>query len=359
MPYFCPLRMASKSITEKQSNWELWPFYLRYLAIMPVWGWYCLRSRSLWFFTPSNPSITFGGFEGEGKREMYEQLPADLYPKTIYISHQEPLEAVKKRVAAEGFVYPFCVKPDVGMKGLLFRKVDKEAHLELYHSQVPVDYVLQAFARYPIEASVFYCRMPDAPKGMVTGLIQKELMEVIGDGKSTLLELILRHPKAKHREAEMRIKHADHLQEVIPAGEQYFLAHAANLNRGARFVNLGHLIDESLLEVFDRLSHQTQFYYGRYDLKCASIDDLKKGIHFEILELNGAGAEPNHVYNAGYTIGQAQKEFLKHWKLLYNISRYNYRRGVRYWPFWKGLKFLSQAKKHLRVLEEYDTKILF
>ena len=343
---------------EKVNNWEQWPFSLRYLAISPAWIWYCLRSGSLWFFTPSNPTITFGGFEGEGKKEMYELLPEGSYPRTVYALPSESFEAVQQRIQENGFRYPFCVKPDVGMKGLLFRKIDSEEALRYYHQNVPVEYIIQDFVTYPLELSVFYYRFPDQRKGVISGLIQKELMEVWGDGKKTLLELIREHPKARYREEEMRIKHAQQLATVLPDKDRFYLTHAANLNRGARFVNLYHQADDRLLEIFDRLSHKAQFYYGRYDLKCHSVDDLKNGRNFSILEYNGSGAEPNHVYNDGLTLLQAQKVFLHHWKVLYRISRFNHLQGIRYWPFAKGLNFLRMAKKHLRILEEYDRKVL-
>ncbi len=350
--------MKWKSIWEKLNNWELWPFSLRYLAISPAWLSYCIRSGSFWFFTPSNPTLTFGGFEGEGKKEMYELLPKKFLPKTIYVHPSEPFEKVKQQITEHGFQYPFCVKPEIGMKGLLFRKVDKESLLKMYHEKIPFEYLIQELIEYPIEVSVFYYRYPNRQKGVITGFIQKELMEVVGDGRSTLLELILQHPKARFREEEMRIKHADHLDTVVPDGVRRYLTHAANLNRGAKFVNLKHLIDDELAQIFDEISHQTQFYYGRYDLKCRSIEDLKKG-DFMILEFNGSGAEPNHVYNTGYSLQQAQKEFLMHWKVLYEISAINHKKGIRYWPFMKGWKFLKAAKKHLQLLEDYDTKILF
>jgi len=66
--------MKWNSFREKLNNWELWPFGLRYIAITPMWFWYCIRSGSFWFFTASNPTLTFGGFEGEGKKEMYDQF---------------------------------------------------------------------------------------------------------------------------------------------------------------------------------------------------------------------------------------------------------------------------------------------
>ena len=129
--------MTWKSFWEKVGNWELWPFKLRYLLISPVWLWYCLRSGSLWFFSSSNPTITFGGFEGEGKKEMYELLPEEFYPNTIYINPGEDFNQVKEKIAIHGFRYPFIVKPDVGMKGLLFRKVDNENQLQVYHQKKP------------------------------------------------------------------------------------------------------------------------------------------------------------------------------------------------------------------------------
>ena len=349
--------MQWKSFREKITNWELWPFWLRYLFITPVWGWYCLRSGSIWFFTPSNPTITFGGFEGEGKKEMYNLLPKHYYPKTVFVLPTEGFEQVKEKIARYGFTYPFIVKPDVGMKGLLFRKIDNEKEFETYHLKNPVEYIVQDLVTYPLEVSVFYYRYPNKQRGVISGFIQKDCMDVTGDGKSTLWELLVAHPKGKHRLEEMRIKHESSLNKIIPAGERYILTYAANLNRGAQFTNLQHLIDDELLKLFDEISHTAQFYYGRYDIKCESIQDLKQGKNFSILEFNGSGAEPNHVYHAGYSLWQAQKVFLHHWKVLYKISNYNHKQGHRYWPFAKGWKFLREGKKHLAILEKYDAEI--
>jgi len=64
---FEPMALRWNRFQETLFNWELWPFALRYALISPVWLWYCIRSGSAWFFTPSNPTLTFGGFEGEAK----------------------------------------------------------------------------------------------------------------------------------------------------------------------------------------------------------------------------------------------------------------------------------------------------
>jgi hypothetical protein len=76
-----------------------------------------------------------------------------------------------------------------------------------------------------------------------------------------------------------------------------------------------------------------------------------------ILEYNGCGAEPNHFYDTGYTLTGAWKEILKHWKILFEISRYNHKHGVRYWPFFKGLRFRQQTKKYYKLIKKADKEI--
>src|SRR5688572_26238892 len=94
-------------------HWETWHWLVKYIPLVPACCWFCMRSRSLWFFTPSNPSLTFGGFDGESKKEMYDQLPPGSYPKTIYISPDLSFENVRSLVDSQNFIFPVAVKPDV------------------------------------------------------------------------------------------------------------------------------------------------------------------------------------------------------------------------------------------------------
>jgi hypothetical protein len=217
--------------------------------------------------------------------------------------------------------------------------------------------MLQALVDYPLEVSVFYYRLPHQRKGVITGFIQKEVMYVTGDGEHTLEQLISAHSIARHRMEEMQMKHKAMMQLVLPKGEKYNLAWAANLNRGATFTNLHNLIDEQLLTVFDAISQPAQFYYGRYDIKCNSIEELKQGKNFSILEYNGSGAEPNHVYQSGYSWFRALRVILQHWKALYTISVANHRKGIPFWSFSKGRSFLKEARKHFALLEQLDNQI--
>ncbi len=344
-----------KQFFRKITHWELWNFYVLYFPLGPVWLWYCLRSWSLWYFSSSNPTIAFGGFEGEGKKEMYDQLPPNLVPRTIFIKHDWPFEEVKNRITTAGFSFPFIVKPDIGMKGILFRKIDNEERLIKYHERIPVEYIVQDLVDLPVEVSVFYYRYPSERKGVVSGFIHKELLQVVGDGQSTLKQLIENHPRAKYRMEEMEYRHGHRFNRVMPEGEVFYLSYAGNHNRGAHFTNLHKEIDEDLCNVFDDVSHYTdKFYYGRYDIKTTSIEDLKQGKNFQILEFNGCGAEPNHIYDCGMSIWQAYGVILHHWKVLYQISRYNHKNGIPYWSFRKGWNHLRASSRHFKMLEKFD-----
>jgi len=341
-------------------NWEKWPFKLVYFPLLFVWIYYIIRARAVWFFTPSNPTITFGGLSGETKKEMYEQLPPLLYSPTFTVQPAESYEWIVERIRQLQIKLPFVVKPEMGEAGILFRKIDSLQQLREYHNMVTVEYMVQAMIHYPVEVSVFYYRMPDETKGTISGFLHKVPMHVVGDGKSTLRQLIKLHPKAMAYLAEIERVHAANMDVIIPPGEKYVFSYAANHRRGARFYNLHNEIDANLHTVFDNLSSKVQgWYYGRYDIMCQSIDSLKKNQNFCILEYNGCGAEPNHIYDSGYTLAQAYKEIIKHWKALYRISCYNARRGEPAWPLIKGLRFLLAAHKQLQQMKKMEAQLSF
>jgi hypothetical protein len=339
-------------------HWESWHYHIKYIPISPAWVWFCLKARSFWFFTASNPGITFGGFEGEGKQEIYDQLPPDSYPETILIEPASSFSSVVQVLSNKNFTYPFIVKPDVGMMGYMFRKISSESELKLYHEAMKINYLIQKFVDYDIEVSVFYSRMPNAEKGRISGFLMKQQPFVIGNGKSTLAELIQQNQDLKYKQNEMMARHQKHLDLVLRPGEKMILSYASNRSQGGKLVSLAHEIDEKLLAVFDDISHKSKnFYYGRYDIKCASIEALKNGIDFSILEYNGAGAGIQHVYGNSLSLFDACRTILKHWKILYDISVYNNKKNnIAFWEYKKGKAFLKTSRKDLKELKKLDAE---
>ena len=344
-----------KQLFHRITNWEAWPFKLIYAPITPVWLWYMIRSGAVWFFTPSNPKLTFGGMEGEPKKEMYDLLPQELYPTTFNVIPNQDFDNILASIKEKDIAYPLIVKPEIGGQGILFRKIDKEDELRNYHTKVPFEYIVQRMVHYPMEVSIFYIRHPQQDKGIITGFLHKIPLQVTGDGIHTLEQLVEQHPKGQKRIGELHSKHKERWNEILPAGEKYMLSYAANHNRGAHFIDLKEHIDEKLVGIFDAISHKiNDFFYGRYDIMCTNVEDLKNGKNFSILEYNGCGAEPNHFYDTGYKLTGAYKEILRHWEALYNISKYNRQQGIKPWPLQKGRKFLSDTKKLYKAMKAVD-----
>lgn len=339
------------------TRWESWHYHIKYIPIAPVWLWYCIKARSLWFFTASNPTITFGGFEGEGKFEIYQQLPTGSYPESLYIMPGTSIEKLQQIITENNFNYPFIVKPDVGLMGYMFRKISSFDQLQLYHENMPLPYLVQKWVGLPVEVSVFYYRMPWAAKGSVSGFLMKQSPEVTGDGISTLEQLIENNQDLKFRKEQLKLRHKGLLKKVIQKSQKVILSHACNRSQGGKLVSLSHEIDENLRRVFDGISHASKhFYYGRYDIKCESIEKLKKGTDFLILEYNGAGAGVQHVYGNGLSLWQACTTIAKHWKMLYKISKYNHTvNGIPYYENRKGKEFLKFARENIRLLKKIDT----
>jgi hypothetical protein len=81
---------------------------------------------------------------------------------------------------------------------------------------------------------------------------------------------------------------------------------------------------------------------------------LKNGKNLSVLEFNGSGAEPHHVYGNHKTLIEAIGVLLDHWKILFQISTENHRQGVAYWTFSRGLNHLMQARKHFKILRRLE-----
>ena len=158
---------------QKIKIWELGRFKILYAPIAPVWLWYIIRSRAVWFFTPSNPRLTFGGMEGEPKKEMHDLLPPHLCPAFFNVQPSEDFEKVLENLLAKKLHFPLIVKPEVGGQGILFRKIDTEEQLKNYHEKVPVEYFVQELIHYPLEVSLFYYRHPKEPSGTISGFFTK------------------------------------------------------------------------------------------------------------------------------------------------------------------------------------------
>jgi hypothetical protein len=327
---------------------------LIYFPLLPVWIYYSLRSGSLFFFTASNPSIKFGGMGMESKFDIYSKLKPANIPKTIFIQSETANEELLNQFRESGISFPCIVKPDIGMKGLGVEKIQTEKALCDYSNRIQQHFLIQEFIDYINEIGVFYVRIPGSTKGKITGIVHKDFLHVIGDGKHTLEQLIGNTPRSAFHSSSLKKTFADRMSEIIQKGEKVTLVPFGSHTRGARFSDYSHQIDEQIESLIDKISSDYQdFYYGRLDIMYKEWEQFKSDQEWKIIELNGAGSEPTHMYDPEHSLLFAMKEITRHWRLLFHVSVANRKLGHSYSRFSEGWKMIMQSRqleKHLKKI---------
>ena len=327
-------------------NWEYWPFHVVYAPLYLYWIWLSLKARSFFFFATANPLIHNGGFLLERKKMIYDMMPPDVYPQTILCKHGALLPEAAK------LTFPLIAKPDIGQRGLQVKLLQSMDELIAYAAQSRTDFLLQEYIDHAYEAGIFYYRIPGEKKGHISGVVGKEFLAVVGDGYSTIEALLLKEDRFVLQLPALMAAYGQALYRTLPAGEYLTLVPYGNHSRGAKFIDLSYKINEELVETIDALCRQIpEFYYGRLDIKYSSWDDLCAGRNFSVIELNGAGSEPTHIYDPAHSIFFAWKEVLRHWRLLYKISKLNARRnGIRGMDTVDGLRMLKENARYIKML---------
>ena len=286
---------------------------------------------------------------GERKSDIFKLITEKYLPSTILIQ-QGDLE--RAAFEAEKIGFPLIAKPDVGERGIFVSKINSQQELQAYARKCPVSFLLQGLVDFPIELGVFYVKLP-GEKGRVTSIVRKEFLTVTGDGQTTVNQLLSKSLRAQLN-ANLQSDLLTDIGNQIPAvGEQIIIEPIGNHSRGTKFLNDNDQISEKLNSAFRTLAKQIpDFHFGRFDLKCQSYEDLQKLENFKILELNGAGAEPAHIYQPGYPLWKAYRDIIWHLSALSRISRNNFKNGHRYWSFQKGLKKWQAHQKHIKLLAD-------
>jgi len=324
-------------------NWEYWSFTSVYILIYPVWIYLCIRARSFFFFSASNPSIKNGGFLNESKKDIAPLIPQHLQPKTLYFSLPANGNIVLKQLKENGLSYPLIGKPDIGGRGRGVKALKDDEDVSRYVSTACLDFHIQEYVAYKNEVGIFYCRIPGEDKGQITGIVRKEFMSITGDGKATVSQLLKRQSRALLYMSAFEKMHKEIWNTVLEEGSKMIISPYGNHARGALFLDDSHLVDETLLNSFDAICKQIpDFYYGRLDIRFDNWEDLRFGKKLCIIEVNGAGSEPTHMYDPKHSLFFAWKEIIRHWVLLWRISRINHKKGVPYMSFRQGIAMFKE-----------------
>jgi len=283
----------------------------------------------------------------ESKWKIFNLIPKELYPNTIYIEEYEFIESIIEKIRLAKIEFPLIAKPDVGGRGFGVKKLHTFNDLENYRNLVKVPFLIQECINYPLELSLFYYRKPNENTGQITSVTVKELLTVTGDGKSKLDTLIKNNDRAFLQYEKLKNDSTLDLNKILDKDEKSTLVPYGNHVLGAMFLDYNHIIDDALINTFDSVSKRINgFYFGRYDIRCTSIEDLKKGNNFSILELNGSGAEPAHIYDPNFSYLKAQTVLINYFKNMHTASVENHKTGTPFMTYNEFKLTRSLEKKY-------------
>ncbi len=330
-----PLR---KLLKIRIARWEFWPTALFYIPVAAKYLTLAAKYRSLSLPTMSNPGIFTGGLIGESKFETLADLSRafpEFTAKTDLVrfeSAERQLDRIRRMRHEDRFRYPVVFKPNIAQRGFGFKIIHSDDEARSYFEQFSRDTLIQEYVPGPHEAGIFYYRLPNEARGKIHSIINKDFPAVIGDGQSTLEDLIRRHPRASLKPDPFLKRFAGELTRVLAAGERLQLVQAGNHCQGAVFLDGDWLLSDELERTIDNISTSIQgFFVGRYDVRYTSAEGLRMGRDFKIVELNGASAEPN-IYDPGNSLRNAWRTLFRHWEIVFAIADENRRRGASYTP---------------------------
>jgi pimeloyl-ACP methyl ester carboxylesterase len=327
-------RQRMKGASRRLANHEYWPSGIIYLPVL-WWGFKrVLSGKGLRPLTAVNPGYSFdGGVQEERKSELNDRMGTDTSVlQCILIDTDRDLDARTKRAIEllESDVQlgglPVIAKPDRGERGRGVRLIRTHDDLRRYCKAYDESFVLQRFHPGPIEVGIVWVRDLESieqdrePAGSIYAINIKAFPELHGDGRHTLRQLILRHPR--HRaQASMFLESLREQQHLIPEdGERVSLGFAGNHAQGAMFSDGAHLITPELSDRIDRIARNFRdergmgFDIGRFDIRCASYEALQRGEEMGIVELNGLTSEPTNLYDPDRSITWAWGMLMGYWE---------------------------------------------
>lgn len=353
---------ANISTSEKATSFfEFWPTWLMYLPVVFQWILLAIRHRSITLPFIANPKLTLSGMVGVPKSELMRQASSSsaqsILPWVLHTvnSNSSKIQAVQwlSHLPQQGITFPFVCKPDIGCRGSGIKLIHNiEQLVEVIQSYPKGSGLLaQKLSRWEPEVGIFFVRMPGQSQGKIVSLTQKHTPHVVGDGVSTLGQLVAQDHRAKDLTRLYFERHQSQWDTVLDKGQDYRLVFSASHCRGAVFTDIKAQISQPLTDKINEImAGLPEFYYGRLDVKFSDIERLKAGLDLEIVEINGASAESIHIWDRNAKLFDAITTLLWQYRTLFTIGAKNRRLGYTT----PGIKlFFKHWRKEVSLAKHY------
>lgn len=359
---FSGLRAAQKSPV---SFFEFWPDWLFYAPVVVFWILKSIQYRSITLPTLANPSINAGGICGESKNAILDlagpnarKWIADYVGLTV--SAHADANDTRRAIAAMDQAklrFPIVAKPDVSCNGVGVKIVRDEAQLASYLTAFPrgAALQLQSLVTYEGEAGIFYIRHPGAEIGQITSITLKYPPIVVGDGQRTIKALIAADDRLTAISHVLLPKLGAKAGNIPAPGERVALVFVGNHCRGSTFKDGLDIATPALTARIDEIMRDMPgVYFSRIDLRYNSLEALRDGQDFKIIEFNGSGSEATHIWDPEMTLSRAYRDQFSHYGESFRIGATIRAKGAKTMGPWKLLTLWQAQKRLMRAYPSND-----
>lgn len=174
-------------------------------------------------------------------------------------------------------------KPDKGSRSMGVRVVSTDAEKKtLLDKRGKTDYIVQEYLQHQHELGVLYYKYPTWKKGKILGIADRKFEDIVD-------------PKHKNQ-----------------------------------YTDRPDLITRQLTETFNRIVGDKEIYYCRFDIKAESLERLKDGEGFKIIEANaGPDAVSLHAFDSSYSTRKQLKIYIEDLTHAFRIAEMNAKRRFK------------------------------
>jgi len=274
-----------------------------------------------------NPPLPSGGKSQSSKKYNYDYFTKDniitksYYAKCVAIPKEANFSEIKKILSI--FDKNIIVlKPDKGARsiGVKVTTTDDE-RIQLLNVRKNNEYIAQEYIPYQHELGVYYYRYPNQNQGNILGIAEKKFDMIIGNGKSSLKQLLKNITITKAIQTQLLYSYKT-LKYIPHNGEKILLANTVDHSDDGDYYNRPDLITPDVEKIFNKIIGNKEIYFCRFDIRAKDLYEFTKGKEFKILEINtGPNAVFLHAFDPRYTKRKQLQICFNEYKKAFKIAQ--------------------------------------
>lgn len=290
----------------------------------PILLWLILqrfRGERIRFLCLTNPAFPYGGMFGASKIDQLALLNENQVstPFTRVVAADAAAQLTADEFLDVGV--PGIVKPDVagrsrGVK--IFRTQEDADAIRREYAGLGQGYLVQQYITGE-EYAVFYARNPETGTLSVVDAVHREHFYVVGDGASTLAELVEHAGRGIPEKILPNLGEAQN--RVLADGERARIGRLGLHSHGCEFIKTDAAIEPPLSEMTERLQNIETLDFFR-------VDVIVRDSNYYVLEINGVLAEPLSAYAPGTTTREFYERFFDIYAKGLSIGKSRYLKGA-------------------------------